>query len=249
MMDRERFEQEGFGIEKNPFGAEAAEWLTRLRNAMQVAELVTSNVSSDGAAESSRRKTQGGYARRGLLRNVPTVCDFAASQPVQRLVTHYLSSAAVPVRGIYFDKSPGANWKVTWHQDANVALADRIETPGFGPWSRKDGYWQARPPAAVLENMVTLRLHLDNCPATNGPLRVLPGSHRHGLLDEDAIQSYRHANTERICAVNAGDIVVMKPLLLHASSEADEQGGGRRRMVHIEFADVQLPYDLNFAIA
>jgi len=37
-----------------------------------------------------------------------------------------------------------------------------------------------------VEGMVTLRLHLDETPAENGALRVVPGSHGLGVLSADA---------------------------------------------------------------
>ena len=65
------------------------------------------------------------------------------------LVRPYLPGEPVPVRGIYFDKRPGTNWLVAWHQDLTLALKERSEVPGWGPWSVKDGVPHVQPPVDV----------------------------------------------------------------------------------------------------
>ena len=51
---------------------------------------------------------------------------------------------------------------------------------------------RVQPPAEVLEHMVSMRLHLDNCGEENGALRVIPGSHLHGRVPKKAVQAIRH---------------------------------------------------------
>src|SRR5262249_14861156 len=86
--------------------------------------------------------------------------------------------------------------------------------------------------------MVAVRVHLDECGADNGPLRVLPGSHRHGWLDED-IDDWKREVKEVVCTCSRGGIVVMCPLTLHASSKA--KSPSHRRVIHIECANAELP--------
>ena len=97
-----------------------------------------------------------------------------------------------------------------------------------------------QPPVAVLENVVTLRIHLDDCDATNGALRVVPGSHRHGVVAAATIAS--HTSQATVCAVPAGGAMLMKPLLLHASNRSTSSRP--RRVLHLEFASVELPAGL-----
>jgi ectoine hydroxylase-related dioxygenase (phytanoyl-CoA dioxygenase family) len=151
---------------------------------------------------------------------------------------------AFPVRALFFDKTPETNWNVSWHQDLSIAVAERYDAPGFTGWALKEGVWHVQPPAEILERMITVRLHLDDCESDSGPLRVIPGSHREGRLDRDAIERWRTAVPayEIICA--AGDVLLMRPLLLHASSKATRPL--RRRVLHIEFAGDELPGDLNW---
>ena len=95
-----------------------------------------------------------------------------------------------------------------------------------------------QPPAEVLEHMVSVRLHLDNCGEENGALRVIPGSHLHGRIPEADIPAMRET-PEVVCAVGIGGALLMRPLLLHASSPS--RVPGHRRVVHLDFASVQLP--------
>ncbi len=170
---------------------------------------------------------------------VPAVAAAAASAAVRVLVEPTLGPAARAVRGILFDKTPAANWKVPWHQDLSIAVRARVDAAGYGPWSVKAGVPHVQPPAAVLGSMLTVRLHLDDCFADNGPLRVLPGSHAAGVIDAAGIARWRAAAAEVSAEVGRGGAVVMRPLLLHASSPAAVPG--RRRVVHLEFAAGPLP--------
>src|SRR5579859_4962571 len=125
-----------------------------------------------------RRRKRATYGVRNLLSHAPEVRELASSPAFRRLVEPVLGRDARPVRGLLFDKSPGANWKVAWHQDLSIAVKKRVEVEGFGPWSEKAGVVHVQPTVRVLEDMVTVRLHLDDCSEDNGPLQVLPGSHK-----------------------------------------------------------------------
>jgi ectoine hydroxylase-related dioxygenase (phytanoyl-CoA dioxygenase family) len=156
---------------------------------------------------------------------------------MRRLVEPVLGPHAFAVRGILFNKLPGANWKVPWHQDCAIAVRERRDVPGWGRWSVKDGVPHVRPPAEVLARMLAVRIHLDDCGGQDGPLRVLPGSHKSGLLNDAEILGWpREAAVT--CAVRRGDAILMRPLLLHASSSAAEPAS--RRVIHIEFAKEEL---------
>jgi ectoine hydroxylase-related dioxygenase (phytanoyl-CoA dioxygenase family) len=148
-----------------------------------------------------------------------------------------LVAGMAAVRGIFFDKTPAANWPVAWHQDLTLALATRNDTPGWTNWTVKRGINHVQAPADVLARMVTMRLHLDDCGEDNGALRVAPGSHGDGILGRAEIAT-RTKSSEVTVTAKAGDALFMKPLLLHASSPAREPS--HRRVLHLEFAPADL---------
>ncbi|CAN5553528.1 phytanoyl-CoA dioxygenase family protein [soil metagenome] len=186
------------------------------------------------------------FAVRNLLA-IRAVAEFARSDAVRALVEPVLGPSAVAVRGILFDKTPGANWKVPWHQDLSIAVKQRVEVDGFGPWSLKAGVTHVQPPVAVLDQMCTLRLHLDACGEDNGPLKVVPSSHRFGVLSVERLTAVVTTGPIVSCCVPQGGAVLMQPLLAHASSAATRPG--HRRVIHIEFSGAALPPPLSWACA
>jgi Phytanoyl-CoA dioxygenase (PhyH) len=176
---------------------------------------------------------------RNILRTVPCVARLAGSARMRALATGVLGANAFAVRGIFFDKTPGANWKVAWHQDLTIAVRERRDVPGFGPWSRKAGIDHVQPPVEILRGMITLRLHLDDCDEDNGALKVIPGSHLSGRLDAAATRRTVQNRAATCCAVRTGGVLAMRPLLLHASSPACNPR--HRRVIHIEYAARELP--------
>ena len=176
--------------------------------------------------------------RRGLLR-VPEIASLALSVKLLDLIRPHVSAEPFPVRAIYFDKSPEANWGVPWHQDLTIATLERVEHPEFGPWSVKDGLPHVQPPAELLEKMLTVRIHLDAADDSNGALRVLAGTHALGRLSAERINELRATHAEHLCAAAAGDALLMRPLLLHASHRSTSDR--HRRVLHIEYATLALP--------
>ncbi len=170
----------------------------------------------------------------------------------QRLSSHVALAALLPpglvaVQCTSFEKSAARNWLVPFHQDLGIAVAQRVEHPQLQGWSEKEGAQHVQVPAEVLERLVAVRLHLDACTAADGPLRVIPGSHRHGTLDEHAITAWRQRAAEVVCAAPRGSALLMRPLLLHASSKAS--GTSRRRVLHLVFGPRELPFGLRWPAA
>jgi hypothetical protein len=60
-----------------------------------------------------------------IVRNV------AGSAEVRRSVASVLGAECFAVRGIFFNKSPKANWKVTWHQDCVIAVREKLDIRGW----------------------------------------------------------------------------------------------------------------------
>jgi len=193
----------------------------------------------------------GGHAdaRRGGVRNLLDVYEvrtLADSPRVRAIVEEILGADARVVRGILFDKTEGANWKVPWHQDVTIAVRDRVDAEGFGPWSMKAGVVHVQPPSSVMEKMISLRFHLDDCPEENGALRVIPRTHLQGKLNEREIQSIGEVQDAVICATERRGLLVMRPLLIHASSASTTPD--HRRVIHLDFAAAALPAPMEWAI-
>jgi len=185
--------------------------------------------------------TVDGAGRRGLLAE-PAVAHFARSARLIELVRPHLPVEPCPVRAVYFNKTAEANWLVAWHQDLTIAVKERIDLPGFTAWNVKEGIPHVQPPVEFLQNMLTIRVHLDDSDETNGALRVLPGTHKCGRVSAPQIDELREQHPEYLCRVYAGDVMLMRPLLLHASGRS--LGVRQRRVLHIEYAGFTLPAGL-----
>jgi hypothetical protein len=223
------FEQDGFAI------------VNGVIDSVAVANLI--GLLSDFPTDSvTRRRGKSAFARRNLL-EVPGIVEIAESRPVRSIIDPLLGASARPVRGILFDKTPEANWVVPWHQDLSIAVRERIDVEGYGPWSVKAGVVHVQPPVHILHRMVTIRLHLDDCLARHGPLRVIPGSHRK-ILDPISLSRAIETGPQVTCEVAAGGAVVVRPLIAHASSPAKELS--HRRVVHLEYAGIDLPGGLRW---
>ena len=170
---------------------------------------------------------------RHAMRNA-SVAALARDPRLTSMAQEVLGSAALPFRATLFDKSPTSNWLVVWHQDTALPLRERREVSGWGPWSIKDAVSYAHAPANALEQVLALRLHLDDSVAENGPLRVLPGTHTLGVLSDDVLHELSTQITAVDCLVPRGGILAMRPLVVHASSKS--QSDAPRRVLHIEYA-------------
>jgi ectoine hydroxylase-related dioxygenase (phytanoyl-CoA dioxygenase family) len=185
---------------------------------------------------------------RDLFRAVPQSAALARHEGVRSAVERVLGPRAFVVRAILFDKTAESNWAVPWHQDTTIAVLERRDVPGFGPWSVKGGIAHVQPPGGVLEGMLTVRINIDPCGPENAPLLVVPRSHTRGIMGDDAVARLVERGVEPVaCTGTAGDAVLMRPLIVHCSGRAEEPR--RRRVVHLEWAAERLPGGLEWARA
>lgn len=192
----------------------------------------------------NRERSGKTYGIRNLLNLAREVRALTESGNVKDMIKKVLGKKSKPVKAIYFDKSPDANWKVPWHQDLTISVRRKIELPGFSAWTTKAGIVHVQPPVEILEKMVAVRIHLDDADETNGALRVLPKSHKHGRLSASEIQQLAKANNEVLCRIKGGEAILMRPLLLHASSAGTNPKN--RRVIHIEYSAEDLPNGLEW---
>jgi ectoine hydroxylase-related dioxygenase (phytanoyl-CoA dioxygenase family) len=201
--------------------------------------------AGESLGESSMRRSRAGI--RNVLQ-VPAVRSLAMNEELVSFARQALGEKAVPFRATLFDKSPGANWLVVWHQDTALPLRERRDMAGWGPWSVKDGVICAHAPASALEQVLAIRVHLDDSNEENGSLRILPRSHRAGVLTDDAIHDLASKTPAVDCHVPSGGILLMRPLTVHASSKVKSKNA-RRRVLHIEYAaNLSLSEGLELAV-
>jgi ectoine hydroxylase-related dioxygenase (phytanoyl-CoA dioxygenase family) len=191
--------------------------------------------SSDGVMRSAER-----YAIRRVMQEVPVLGQLIWNARLTAIVRELLGPDAFVTKSIWFEKPPGGNWFVGWHQDISISVSHRAEVPGYSRWTAKHGMIAVVPPVAVLERTLTVRIHLDDADASNGAVRVLSGSHLSGIVsaqvdDEQAVT----------CAIPRGGVMLMRPLLLHASSRSLTDRP--RRVLHIELNDLELDGGLSCA--
>lgn len=164
---------------------------------------------------------------------------------VRRLIADQ-ASAMRPVRAVLFDKSDDANWALAWHQDRTIEVVERRDVEGFGPWTVKQGRVHVAPLVALLERMMTVRFHLDPVDTDNAPLLVAPGSHRLGLIPEDAIEDVVARQGEAMCQAEAGSVWLYRTLILHGSARSSP--GRHRRVLQIDLSADDLPGGLSWAV-
>ncbi len=177
-----------------------------------------------------------GRSRAGTrhLMTCPAVFSLANDSRLIALASMALSERAIPYRATLFEKSPRSNWLVPWHQDTALPLSEKLDGSEWGPWSNKFGVKYAHAPSWALEKVVTLRVHLDPCGLENGPLRVIPGCHKNGVLTDDQIGAIAKSQAPVECTVPAGGVLLIRPLIIHASSKCKSKIP--RRILHIEYA-------------
>lgn len=183
----------------------------------------------------------GAGGTRGLLQQ--TWCA-ALAQRLQRhaVLSGLIVAKSVAIQCTYFEKSAERNWLVPIHQDLSIPVAEHVDAPELRGWSEKEGTLFVQAPTAVLETMLAVRVHLDVCGVDDGPLRLVPGSHRMGRVDASEACSIRDALAEIACPAERGDALVLRPLLLHASSKSS--GTSRRRVLHFVYGPAELPHGL-----
>lgn len=180
--------------------------------------------------------------------SLPRVQQLAHDSRLVRLASSFIGPGAVPFRATLFDKSPRSNWLIVWHQDTALPLRDRFDDSSWGPWSTKGGLHYAHAPAWALESVIALRVQLDDSTATNGPLRVLPGTHRQGVLSDARVQQLAERMTAVECVTPSGGVIAMRPLTIHASSKSTDDTP--RRVLHIEYAaGLELRPGVHLAVA
>lgn len=173
-----------------------------------------------------------------LLKSLEAVNSFANDEKLLAIAKNIIGNNAVPFYAIILDKTRNSNWGLDWHQDLKVAVKERVDITGYNNWSLESGIWHVVPPVGILEQLLAIRIHLDDCNETNGAVWAIPGSHGLGIIPQAGIRDTVEQTQIHICNIQAGGIMFMSPLLLHKSpySVSDKS----RRVLQIEYRAAEL---------
>ncbi|WP_162128683.1 phytanoyl-CoA dioxygenase family protein [Flavobacterium phycosphaerae] len=189
------------------------------------------------------RKSSDLFAIRQFLNEIPTTTNLVFNDNLKNLVKQVFGDNYFVVKSIYFDKPETSNWYVSYHQDLTISVDKKVEIENFGPWTTKQNQFAVQPPIDILENIFTIRIHLDETDENNGALKVIPKSHLKKVYRPETIAW--DIEKETTCNVKKGGVMIMKPLLLHSSSRTTNNK--KRRVIHIEFSNQELPTELKWA--
>lgn len=200
-------------------------------------------INSSDTNKDTYRKSDDLFAIRQFLKEVPETKKLIFNEKLKSIISELSIDSCFIVKSIYFDKPETSNWFVSYHQDLTISVDKRIELENFGPWTVKQNQFAVQPPIEILKNIFTIRIHLDDTNEQNGALKVIPKSHLKNIYRPETINW--NIETETICNVPKGGIMIMKPLLLHGSNKTTNNK--KRRVIHIEFSTLELPQDLKWA--
>ena len=200
-------------------------------------------IDSIDTSKETFRKSEDLFAIRQFLKEVPESHQFIFNDNVNKIINEIFGNDYFVVKSIYFDKPEKSNWYVSYHQDLTISVDKKLDLEGFGPWTTKQNQFAVQPPIYYLKNIFTIRIHLDDTDENNGALKVVPNSHSKEIYRPETIDW--NVETEEICSVNKGGIMIMKPLILHGSNRTTNHQ--KRRVIHIEFSNMELPEEINWS--
>jgi len=228
--NKSELEEKGFSIINNIYTSE---------------EIIEMGIMLDSidTSKSVFRKSEDLFAIRQFLKEVPQIKKRIFNNRFKNVLNTIAGGDYFLVKSIYFDKPEKSNWFVSYHQDLTISVDSKQNIEDFNHWTSKHNQFAVQPTIDIIENIITLRIHLDNTDENNGALKVIENSHSKKIYRPETIDFM--IEKETFCNVNAGGIMIMKPLLLHGSNRTTNTK--RRRVIHLEFANKQLPEPLQWA--
>lgn len=226
-------EPKGFAIINNVYNENEIEKLISL----------IENITKNDSDNATFRKSEDLFAIRQFHKQVPETLDFIFNENLKNIIESNFGKGYFITKSIYFDKPEKSNWFVAYHQDLTISVNKKIEVQNFENWTVKQNQFAVQPPKEILEDNFTIRIHIDKTTKENGALKVINNSHSKGIMRIEKLDFEKE--TETVCEVEKGGIMIMKPLLFHASNKTTNNE--RRRVIHIEFSKQQLPAGLDWS--
>jgi ectoine hydroxylase-related dioxygenase (phytanoyl-CoA dioxygenase family) len=200
-------------------------------------------ITESKIANSTFRQSEDLFAIRQFHKEIPETLQYIFNQNLIEIITSNFGENYFITKPIYFDKPEKSNWFVAYHQDLTISVDKKIEIENYENWTTKQNQFAVQPPKEILEQNFTIRIHIDKTTKENGALKVLNKSHKKGIVRTENIEIENQIET--ICEVEKGGIMIMKPLLFHASNKTTNNQ--RRRVIHIEFSNQKLPNELEWS--
>ena len=201
------------------------------------------NSTENKTKNATFRKSQDLFAIRQFHKEIPETLPYIFNDNLKGIVESNFGKGYFITKSIYFDKPEKSNWFVAYHQDLTISVNKKTETANFENWTVKQNQFAVQPPKEILEDNFTIRIHLDKTTKDNGALKVINNSHSKGILRIENMDFEKEKET--MCEVEKGGIMIMKPLLFHASNKTTNNE--RRRVIHIELSKQKLPEDLEWS--
>lgn len=228
-MNISSFQKNGFAI------------LDRMFSAIEIDSII-SCIEKAVAEKKLDESSQNLFAIRQVITKIPELKPLLFTEKFHELLETIFDEPYFLTKAIYFDKPSESNWFVAYHQDLSISVDRKVDVLNYKNWTFKKGQYGVQPPLEILENIVTIRVHLDKTEKENGALKVVPTSHLKGIYRPETIDW--DTETEHICEVKKGGVMLMKPLTLHASERTTNHK--QRRVLHLEFSTKQLAKPLNW---
>lgn len=187
-------------------------------------------------------KTKDVFAIRQLLKSIPELSHFIFNSKLKELIFSLYKSDYFLTKAIYFDKPTKSNWFVPYHQDLSISVNKKADLENYVNWTFKKNQYGVQPPIEILNDTITIRIHLDYTNENNGALKVIPKSHLNGIIRTNSEQW--NIKNEKVIEMKRGGIMLMKPLILHASNKTTNHK--KRRVIHLEFNNHQLQKPLDW---
>ena len=200
-------------------------------------------VTENKTENSTFRKSEDLFAIRQFHKEIPKTLNLIFNENLNQIIKQNFGENYFITKSIYFDKPEKSNWFVSYHQDLTISVDKKVEIENFKNWTTKQNQFAVQPLKEILEQNFTIRIHIDKTTKQNGALKVLNKSHRKGIVRTENIEIENEIET--ICEVEKGGIMIMKPLLFHASNKTTNNK--RRRVIHIEFSNQNLPNELEWS--
>ncbi|WP_074407425.1 phytanoyl-CoA dioxygenase family protein [Aquimarina megaterium] len=203
--------------------------LTNLYSENEISQILTC-IENTEQERNSFLKTKDLFAIRQLTKNVSGLTELLFNAKLITLISDLSESDYFLTKAIYFDKPSESNWFVGYHQDLSISVDKKADLKNYVNWTFKKGQYGVQPPIKILQDTITIRIHLDDTDKNNGALKVIPKSHLKGIIRAESKDW--EIEKEHICEVKKGGVMLMKPLTLHASNRTTNEK--KRRVIHLE---------------